>query len=150
MQKKSDSGEKTIREGTIEVLKKSQSGFDDMKKLISDITALFDEGKDLEALTMIQGSLIPGISGLYGFCLDIVELHPDVIGDELIETLAQRFDRFDKLMGSLTAITESENYTEVADMLRFDMVDIINEISAVFPELIEKFSKSDKSELDLL
>ena len=44
--------------------------------------------------------------------------------------------------------TEAGNFTEVGDILRFDFFDLLDSLSALFPQIAECFKNSDREDLD--
>ncbi|OGV56740.1 MAG: hypothetical protein A2017_09750 [Lentisphaerae bacterium GWF2_44_16] len=138
----------TLRETTIFVLDKSQDEFKKLKEALKTTSDSFDAGKDTEGLNNIKSVVIPQISSFYEFCFTMINSFDDVMGPDITGRLKEKFENLDTLLKTLTNETETGNFTEIGDLLRFDLTDLINEFSVLFPEISETFKTSTREDLN--
>ena len=140
--------EMTLREATIFVIEKSQDEFKKLKETLKTTSDFFDAGKDQEGLNNIKDAVIPQISSFYEFCFTMINSFDDVMGPDIAGRLKEKFENLDALLKALTNETAAGNFTEIGDLLRFDLTDLINEFSALFPEISESFKSSNREDLN--
>jgi len=149
MTENSQDKDMTVREATIYELEQSQAEFKKLKETIKRASGSFDSGNDLEGLTVIKDELIAHISSFHVFCSTIVNNFGDILSGGLKDELENKIAHLDKIFNLLARETESGNFTEVGDLLRFDMSDLLNEFSVLFPKVSECFHKSDREDMEL-
>jgi len=138
----------TLREKTIFVLEKSQEEFKKLKDSFKNASDAFDAGRDQDGLELIRDSIIPQVSSFYEFCFTMVNAFDDVMDEVLLARFKEKFNCLDAIMKTLSKETESGNFTEIGDILRFDFTDLFNEFSALFPEVIKSFKESTRDDLN--
>ncbi|OGV54732.1 MAG: hypothetical protein A2X49_09675 [Lentisphaerae bacterium GWF2_52_8] len=144
----SDGKDMTVREANIYALESSQDAFIKLKEAFKASSESFDLGNDAIGLQLIKDEIIPQLSNLYQFCYTLINVFDAVLSDDVREEMQSSFASLEALMRTLTDETEAGNFTEVGDILRFDLSDQINQLSVSFPKIAECFRKSPMKELD--
>ena len=139
----------TVREATIHALEQSLEEFKKLKDSIKKASGSFDAGSDLDGLVVIRDEIIPQISSFNVFCLTLLDKFGDVLEGDIGEEFKCKVETLDALFVTLSKETESGNFTEVGDLLRFDLTDLLTAFWGMFPKMIELFKSSTREDLDL-
>ena len=140
--------ELTVREAMLLVLDKSPQEFERMKNLFKQASDAFDMANDQLGLQLISDEVFPIIRSLAEFCTSIFNYHLNILGDDIGFEFCEKVKRLNQLLTELAQETNSGNFTEVGDILRFDMFDFIADLEAFFPQIRKCFEESDSPSMD--
>jgi predicted mannosyl-3-phosphoglycerate phosphatase (HAD superfamily) len=140
--------EMTLREASIFTLEQSQVELENLKENLKKASQEFDQGNDIEGLTYIQENLINPIKNLSEYCNTLLNNFSGIFTEELREEFLKEYTALGETLMTLAKETEKGDFTEVGDLLRFDLNDLIEELAATFPKLAECFKNCKFEELD--
>lgn len=143
-----DNKEMTLREASIFTLEQSQGELDKLKEMLKSASQKFDQGNDAEGLNIIQTEIIPQIKNLSEFCNTMLNDFGGIFKEEALNEFLKEYTALGELLMTLAQETEKGDFTEVGDILRFDLTDLLTELAGTFPKLIECFKDSDNEDLD--
>jgi hypothetical protein len=140
--------EMTLREASIFTLEQSKEGLETLKELLKKASQEFDQGNDNEGLDIILKKISPQIKGLSEFCNTMLHDFGGIFEEETLEEFFKEYTTLGDLMLTLANETEKGDFTEVGDLLRFDLSDLLDELDETFPKLSECFKNSDNEDLN--
>lgn len=143
-----DNKEMTLREASIFTLEQSQGELDKLKEMLKRASQEFDQGNDAEGLNIIQNEIIPQIKNLSEFCNTMLNNFGGIFEEEALNEFLKEYTALGELLMTLAKETEKGDFTEVGDILRFDLTDLLTELAGTFPKLIECFKNSENEDLD--
>ena len=130
-----------LTEALIHALENSQQGFDAFKVSFEECASAFEVGEDAKGLSIITG-LIKPLQDLSKFCADMIGTHSDILEEGLFNTLTEQCETFENLLTDLITEMEDGNLVEVGDILKYDMGDLIANMSKTFPEIAESLKQT--------
>jgi hypothetical protein len=74
----------------------------------------------------------------------MISSHHEKIKSELMEKLTEQCELFQSLLGDMVQEMEEKNFVEVGDILKYDLGDLVIQMSTFFPEIAESL-KMDSS-----
>lgn len=140
--------ELTVREAMLLVLDKSAGEFEKMKESFKRASDAFDMADDSTGLEVVSKEIFPHVRSLTEFCSSIYDYHLDVLGPEVAKEFCDHLARLNDLLNRLAMETDAGNFTEVGDILRFDLYDYISELDQFFHEIRTFFVDSVNTDLD--
>ncbi len=141
--------ELTVKEAMLLVLDKSPQEFERMKALFKRTSDAFDMADDQGGLQLISDEVFPVIRSLAEFCSSIFDYHLSILGEEVGFEFCEKLKRLNTLLTELAEETSNGNFTEVGDILRFDMFDFITDLEGFFPKIRKCFEESNDQKLDI-
>ncbi|MBN2643467.1 MAG: hypothetical protein JXR78_17580 [Victivallales bacterium] len=138
----------TIREAMLLVLDKSPMEFARMKDAFKRVSDCFDLGDDVNGLQILSEEVFPLVRSLAEFCTSIFDHHLLVLGEDVGYEFCEKLKQLNELLTTLAEETHSGNFTEIGDILRFDMMDFISGLDDFFPEIRKCFEAGEFSGLD--
>ncbi|MCH2204315.1 MAG: hypothetical protein MK132_00370 [Lentisphaerales bacterium] len=124
----------------IHALDNSQNGFSELKRMFNECADAFEIGDDVKGLT-VMNQILPSLSDFSNFCADMITTHHHQINDELMNQLTEQCEQFQSLLGDMVAEMEDSNLVEVGDILKYDLGDLVVQISKTFPQIAEALKK---------
>lgn len=140
--------ELTVRDAMLLVLDKSPQEFDLMKDSFKRASDAFDMADDQAGLEIVSKEIFPHVRSLTEFCTSIYEYHLNVLGAETGKDFCDRLARLNDLLRRLAMETDAGNFTEVGDILRFDLYDFITDLGLFFGRIRICFVESKDPEID--
>ncbi len=140
--------ELTVKEAMLLVIDKSPQEFERMKALFKRASDAFDMADDQNGLQLLSDEVFPIVRSLAEFCSSIFDYHLSILGEEVGFEFCEKVKRLNELLTELAEQTNNGNFTEVGDILRFDMFDFITDLEGFFPRIRKCFEDSSASELD--
>ena len=140
--------ELTVKEAMLLVLDKSPEEFERMKTLFKQVSDAFDAADDQTGLMLISDKVFPIIRSLTEFCGAIFDYHLSILGEDVGSEFCAKVKRLNELLVELAEETNNGNFTEVGDILRFDLFDFIVDLEEFFPRVRDCFVSSTAKELE--
>ena len=123
-------------EMTTKVLRQSGPAFEEFRAMFKDCSDSFDRGDDEAGRQTLVNEVIPQLREFAGFCASLLDSTGDVSAALRGEFVA-KCESFEEILTTLVEELEGQNLTEVGDILRFDLVDLMMAFSALFPKLAD-------------
>lgn len=121
---------------TVEALRNAQSGLNEFKSRFQQCSDTFDSGDDNGALQIFR-DMLDGLREFSAFCSALMENCPYYASQEECEKLNSKCERLHRLMENIVNHSEKQNFTEVSDILRYDMSELMDEFGTLFPDLAD-------------
>lgn len=142
--------ELTVREAMLMVLDKSPQELQKMKVLFKLASDAFDVADDARGLELVSNEIFPMVRSLTEFCTSIFDYHLAILGEDTGFEFCEKIKQLNTLLSTLAEETHNGNFTELGDILRFDMYDFVNDFEEFIPRLKECFNNSDHQSLDMI
>lgn len=125
-----------LTEMLIHALDNSSNGFDELKRMFNECADAFEIGDDVTGLK-VMNQILPSLGDFSNFCADMISTHHEKISNELMGKLTEQCEQFQSLLGDMVEEMEDSNLVEVGDILKYDLGDLITQMSKTFPEISE-------------
>ncbi|MCM8530360.1 MAG: hypothetical protein NE330_04300 [Lentisphaeraceae bacterium] len=123
-----------LTEMLINALENSNGGFDELKSQFNVCADAFEIGDDAKGLQTLAG-LLGNLKDFSNFCADMISTHHETISEELMCDLTDQCELFQNLLGDMVQEMEESNFVEVGDILKYDLSDLITQMSQTFPTI---------------
>lgn len=144
MEEKNDAANSSLTAMSIDALRSSQQGFEELQSLFKKCGELFDKGDDAGGLELLQSDLVPKLMEFANFLASFMGNSAVDLDAALCAEFSTTCDSFQEVLKTLLSEMEKSNFTEVGDILRFDLADLISSISRLFPRLAENLESGKK------
>ena len=76
-----------------------------------------------------MNQILPSLGDFSNFCADMITTHHDKINDGMMDQLTDQCEQFQSLLGDMVAEMEDSNLVEVGDILKYDLGDLVIQMS---------------------
>ena len=132
--------EQELTDMLIHALENSHTGFNELKHMFNECADAFEIGDDVKGLT-VMNQILPSLGDFSNFCADMITTHHDKINDGMMDQLTEQCEQFQSLLGDMVAEMEDSNLVEVGDILKYDLGDLVIQMSKTFPQIAELLKK---------
>jgi len=144
MEEKNDGLGVDLNTMSIDALRASQPGFEELQALFKKCGELFDRGDDRGGMGALSSELMPKLLEFANFLAAFMGGSLGEISPELRTEFSSKCDAYQDVLKNLLAEMEKKNLTEVGDILRFDLADLVTAISHLFPRLADDLESKKK------
>lgn len=131
-----------VTEMTTKVLRQSGPAFEEFRAMFKDCSDAFDRGDDESGRTTLVEEVIPRLREFAGFCATLLD-STGAATPALRSEFVAKCESFEEILTTLVTELEGQNLTEVGDILRFDLVDLMMAFASLFPRLADDLQGKD-------
>ena len=127
----------TMLDMTVEALRAAPAPLDELRRLFEAACDAFEQGDDAAGFRVVQ-DIVQGLIQFAGFCATLLDAGGEMFDEETCQQLADVCMRLKALLSSLVSECETGNFTEFADLLRFDGCELLADYQELFGRMLQQ------------